>query len=310
MRTEPSSEPVAQTRAFWQDLGLPGLFDVHVHFLPPNIQRRVWRAVRRGRPEDRPRRGRSATAAATPSGSSCCARSACAASRRCPTPTGPGIAAYLNDWARDFAAEVPESPVVGDVLPRARGARRTSRELLADGVEIFKVHVQVGEFHLDDPLLDDGLGAARGRRARRSSCTPARGRSATTSPGPAPLRRVLARHPRLAVVVAHMGAPEYAEFLALAETLRAGPPGHHDGVHRLLRRRGAVPARAAAAAGRPAATRCCSAATSRPSPTPTPTSSRGSRALGLGEDWLRACAGTTACGCSVWAGGPRGSSAS
>src|SRR4029453_8056381 len=31
------------------------------------------------------------------------------------------------------------------------------------------------------------------------------------------LRRVLERFPRLAVVVAHMGAPEYAEFLALAE---------------------------------------------------------------------------------------------
>jgi hypothetical protein len=29
-----TDEPVAQTRAFWQDLGLPGLFDVHVHFLP------------------------------------------------------------------------------------------------------------------------------------------------------------------------------------------------------------------------------------------------------------------------------------
>ena len=28
---------------------------------------------------------------------------------------------------------------------------------------------------------------------------------------------MLARHPRLALVIAHMGAPEYAEFLALAE---------------------------------------------------------------------------------------------
>jgi uncharacterized protein len=29
-------------RMFWQPLGLPGLFDVHTHFLPPNIERRVW----------------------------------------------------------------------------------------------------------------------------------------------------------------------------------------------------------------------------------------------------------------------------
>ena len=37
-----SDEPVEETRAFWRELGIPGLFDVHVHFLPDNIQRRVW----------------------------------------------------------------------------------------------------------------------------------------------------------------------------------------------------------------------------------------------------------------------------
>ena len=27
---------------FWRALGLPGLADVHVHFLPPRLRRRVW----------------------------------------------------------------------------------------------------------------------------------------------------------------------------------------------------------------------------------------------------------------------------
>ena len=36
------SEDAAPVVAFWQGLGLPGLFDAHVHFLPPNIQRAVW----------------------------------------------------------------------------------------------------------------------------------------------------------------------------------------------------------------------------------------------------------------------------
>ena len=27
---------------FWQALGVPGLFDVHVHFLPPRMQAKVW----------------------------------------------------------------------------------------------------------------------------------------------------------------------------------------------------------------------------------------------------------------------------
>jgi predicted TIM-barrel fold metal-dependent hydrolase len=35
--------------------------------------------------------------------------------------------------------------------------------------------------------------------------------------GPEPIGRLLARHPRLRIVVAHLGMPEYAEFLDLAE---------------------------------------------------------------------------------------------
>ena len=27
---------------FWRKLGVPGLADVHVHFLPPRLLRRVW----------------------------------------------------------------------------------------------------------------------------------------------------------------------------------------------------------------------------------------------------------------------------
>lgn len=35
--------------------------------------------------------------------------------------------------------------------------------------------------------------------------------------GPEPIGRLLARHPRLKLVVAHMGMPEYGDFLTLAE---------------------------------------------------------------------------------------------
>ena len=40
---------VAPVRAFWEQLGLPGLIDVHVHFLPPNIQRAVYAVFDAGR---------------------------------------------------------------------------------------------------------------------------------------------------------------------------------------------------------------------------------------------------------------------
>ncbi|GGV07743.1 hypothetical protein GCM10010260_51910 [Streptomyces filipinensis] len=35
--------------------------------------------------------------------------------------------------------------------------------------------------------------------------------------GPEPIARVLARHPRLRLIVAHLGMPEHEEFLGLAE---------------------------------------------------------------------------------------------
>ena len=41
--------------------------------------------------------------------------------------------------------------------------------------------------------------------------------------GPGPISGVLARHPRLTMIVAHLGAPEYGEFLDLA--------GRYPGVH-------------------------------------------------------------------------------
>ncbi|HEY2279687.1 MAG TPA: amidohydrolase, partial [Streptosporangiaceae bacterium] len=36
--------PFEDTRVpeFWRELGLPGLADIHVHFLPPRMLRRVW----------------------------------------------------------------------------------------------------------------------------------------------------------------------------------------------------------------------------------------------------------------------------
>lgn len=44
--TDPAqpSPPVEDARVpeFWGALGLPGLADVHVHFLPPRLLRRVW----------------------------------------------------------------------------------------------------------------------------------------------------------------------------------------------------------------------------------------------------------------------------
>jgi predicted TIM-barrel fold metal-dependent hydrolase len=210
------SDPLtdADVVSWWQSLGLPGLFDVHVHFLPPNIQRAVWaqfdqagpkigRAwpIRyRGSPEERVEQLRALGV------------------RRfsaLPYAHKPGIAAYLNDWATDFAAQVPECLWSATFYPEP-GVGEAVAGLVEAGVEVFKLHTQVGEFLLDDPLLEPAWDLLE------DAGTPivvhvGSGPMGNEFTGPEHLARLLRRHPRLRVVVAHLGAPEYAEFLDLAE---------------------------------------------------------------------------------------------
>ena len=203
-----------QVPAWWQALGIPGLFDVHVHCLPPNIQAGVWRLfdiagpkigrawpIRyRGTHEERVEQLRALGV------------------RRfsaLPYAHKPGVSAYLNEWAAGFAAEVPECLASATFYPEPGVGEQVDR-LVEAGVEVFKLHTQVGEFLLDDPLLEpawDRLEEAGTPIVVHVGSGPI-GNEFT---GPDHLRRLLRRHPRLRVVVAHLGAPEYAEFLALAE---------------------------------------------------------------------------------------------
>lgn len=205
---------VAPVRTFWQDLGLPGLFDVHVHFLPENVQRKVYAQFDQAGPKI----GRAWPIRYRGSHEERVVLLREMGVRRfstLPYAHRPGIATYLNDWARGFAGRVPESLWSATFYPEPE-APAYVEGLVRDGVEVFKVHVQVGEFHLDDPALDPVWGVLE------DAGTPVvvhagSGPVGNAFTGPDPLRRVLERFPRLAVVVAHMGAPEYAEFLALAE---------------------------------------------------------------------------------------------
>ena len=208
------TEPVEATRAFWQDLGLPGLFDVHVHFHPPDYQRKIWAHFDEAGPKIGlawPIRYRQSVPERVALLNELGVRRFSAL----PYAHKPGAAVYLNDWARGFAAEVPENLWSATFFPEREAAEYVG-ELVDAGVEVFKVHVQVGAFHLDDPLLDGVW------ERLEDSGTPIvvhAGSGPVPNPftGPAPLERVLTRWSRLAVVVAHLGAPEYVEFLTLAE---------------------------------------------------------------------------------------------
>ena len=214
--TEPGAtpEPVEATRAFWTDLGLPGLFDVHVHFLPPRLQAKVWAQF----DEAGPKIGRAWPIRYRGSHEERVEQLRSFGVRRfsaLPYAHRPGVATWLNDWARGFAADVPEAMWSATFYPEPEAAAYVGT-LIEDGVEIFKLHTQVGEFALDDPLLDEAFGLVE------DAGTPivihvGSGPVGNEFTGPEHLARLLRRHPRLTAVVAHMGAPEYAEFLALAE---------------------------------------------------------------------------------------------
>jgi predicted TIM-barrel fold metal-dependent hydrolase len=84
------------------------------------------------------------------------------------------------------------------------------------GVRVFKTHLQVGDFAPDDPLLEPVWGTLA------ESGTPivihaGSGPSPGRFTGPDGVARVLARHPELRLVIAHMGMPEIAEFMDLAD---------------------------------------------------------------------------------------------
>jgi hypothetical protein len=200
--------------AFWSGLGLPGLADVHTHFLPERMQRRVFAHFDEGGPllgRPWPITYRQPAAERVELLRKLGVRSftALAYAHR------PGMAASLNDWTLAFAATVPECLPSATFFPEP-GALDYVRDAIERGARIFKLHLQVGGFDPRTPELDDvwGLLAETGTPVVVHAGS---GPVASGFTGPGPIGDVLARHPRLALVVAHLGTPEYQDFLALAE---------------------------------------------------------------------------------------------
>ena len=204
----------AQVPDWWAELDLPGLFDVHVHFLPPPVMRKVraqfdgagpligrqWPLHYRGDDDERVAQLRALGV------------------RRfsaLPYAHRPGIAEYLNDWAAGLADAVPEVLASATFFPEPDAASYVGRRI-ADGTDVFKVHVQVGDFDVLDPHLRSVWGALE------DAGTPVvihvnSGPVATPRTGPGPLRDLMTAYPALTLVLAHLGAPHYDEFMAVAE---------------------------------------------------------------------------------------------
>ncbi|MGH1565534.1 amidohydrolase family protein [Mumia sp. DW29H23] len=200
--------------AFAAELGIPGFFDVHVHFLPPRVMDKVWAyfdsvGPLTGRPW--PIRYRWPVDERVEH----LGRMGVLRYSALPYAHKPGIAPFLNEWAAELAKSNGNALWSATFYPEPE-AESYVRRGIAEGVEIFKTHVQVGDFDPTDPLLDPVWGALADAQVPvvvHAGSGPAPG----TYTGPELIGRVLAAFPKLPVIVAHMGIPEYEDFLVLAE---------------------------------------------------------------------------------------------
>ena len=111
----------ADVPRYWRELGLPGLVDVHVHFLPEPVQAKVWQYFADGETH---------YGAAWPVAYALPVDERLAVLERLgvrafptlPYPHRPGMAAWLNDWSAEFAQRRPAGAAVGHLLSRAGGA--------------------------------------------------------------------------------------------------------------------------------------------------------------------------------------------
>jgi predicted TIM-barrel fold metal-dependent hydrolase len=126
-----------------------------------------------------------------------------------------GMSRALNRWLSEQAARLPDAIALGTLHPDDPDLDDVTREATDDlGLRGFKFHHSVQRFHVDDERLFPVYERAE-----------AEGHLFVLHVGTMPYRdpftgverfaRLMARFPRLRVCVAHMGAFQSAEFLAL-----------------------------------------------------------------------------------------------
>lgn len=203
----------ADVPSWIQALGLPGITDLHVHFMPDRVQQKVWgffdRVAEYGTPpwpiEYRlPEQQRiqalrdiGVTAFSTLN-----------------YAHRPGMATWLNDYSTQLADQHSDVVHSATFYPEP-DVEQTVQTALAAGAKIFKVHIQVGGFSALDPQLEPAW------RRLAQSRTPVvihcgNGPHPGEYTGIEPIRELIRRHPSLVLIIAHAGLPDYLEFAELA----------------------------------------------------------------------------------------------
>lgn len=209
----PAPASDAQVPGYVAELGLPGLADIHVHFLPGPMQRKVWAyfdaaGENYGRPWPIHYRDDESTRVAMLRQLGLVAIPALSYAHRT------GMAQWLNEWSAEFAARVPDAIHCATFYPEP-GVGDYTAAAVAAGARLFKIHAQVGDFAPDDPRLADAWEVIAEHQIPvvvHCGSAPLPGQHT----GPESIERLLLRYPDLVVVIAHLGMPEYEEFADLA----------------------------------------------------------------------------------------------
>src|SRR5690606_15098006 len=142
----------ADLSAYLERLGAPGIVDVHVHFMAPQVLAKVWAyfdaaGPKLGRPWPIHYRTSDEERVETLRALGVKQFTALSYAHR------PGVAEFMNEWLAGFVERVPDSIRSATFFPEPEAAEYVPA-VIADGVRMFKAHLQVGEFAADDPLLD------------------------------------------------------------------------------------------------------------------------------------------------------------
>jgi len=208
------ADEIATVRQIWSALGLPGVIDVHTHFMPKSVLDKVWQYFDSGDPLVG-RRWPITYRAEESRRLQILRQFGVLGFTALVYPHKPQMAAWLNQWSAQFARANPDCLATATFYPEPEAGHYVEAAI-RDGARVFKAHVQVGRYEPNDPLLDRVWGTLQDAAVPiviHCGSGPAPGEYT----GPEPINTLLRRFPRLRLIVAHLGMPEYAEFLDICE---------------------------------------------------------------------------------------------
>lgn len=136
----------------------------------------------------------------------------------------PGASRFLNQYLGDLCRQHPHVTGVGTVLPGEPDAPAIVKEAIAvHGLRGIKLHCHVQKVAIDSPEVLEVLRTCRNLgvpavvHAGREPSSQAYGVDTRAICGVERTERVLQQLPGLQLVVPHVGADEYAEYLALLD---------------------------------------------------------------------------------------------